>query len=370
MSFPVAFLYTAALSAFLSLYYGLPYSFQYIPNHGNGSSLYISAGYAANPFNIAWDDSVFQVNYMTFSDRFFTLTYPQWKAVIEPALFDEFARTVVEDPMVYVRNTVEKARLAHRYLVDPTIPRSFPYDLIYTFSPAQRLTYRATLVGLVILAALGVFAPCRWLWGAILPMLAVAAVSLMPPLLVSPGYLLSFLGAIASISFAWFGVCAAGLLCGGRLRLATRRAATRSIVVVGAGIALVLLAFSVYVGFREVYNARQDARLLRENPYDVMREKGYRFAESFNRLTLTEQKRAIRRLLTSRPGLTNVDVFCRPDRDIFLQLGPDAADLQSSLCAFVLDEPWRQNFRVAMVLNYFSDKWHEVLPRRDQGPVG
>jgi hypothetical protein len=101
-----------------------------------------------------------------------------------------------------------------------------------------------------------------------------------------------------------------------------------------------------------------------------MREKGYRFAESFNRLSLPQQARAIRRLLTSSPDGTNVEVFCRRDREIYARLGPAAPEMQASICAFILDEPWRRNFRVAMVLNYFSDRWREVLPRRDQGPVG
>jgi len=370
VSFPIAFVYTVALSLFLSKYYGLPYSANYIPSHGSGHSLYLSTGYVANPFNTGWDDDIFQVNYMTFSDRLFTMSYPEWTEIIEPALGDEYKRTVAEDPMVFIRNVVEKTKLAHRYLNDASIQRIFPYDLIYTFKQSQRVTYRATMLGLMILAGVALLPPCRWLLGAIFPMLAVVAVSLLPPLVVSPGYLLGFLGAISSICFAWFGACAAGLLFGGRLRMATRRVANRSAVLIGAGAALVSLAFGLYVGFREVYNARQDARLLTENPYVVMREKGYRFAEGFNRLTLAEQKRAIRRLLTFRPEGTNVDVFCREDREIYGQLGPASSELQTTICAFILDEPWRRNFRVAMVLNYFSDKWHEVLPRRDQGPVG
>ena len=103
----------------------------------------------------------------------------------------------------------------------------------------------------------------------------------------------------------------------------------------------------VYLGFRTLYNARQ---------------------ESFNRLSLAQQMRAIRRLLIARPDAANVEVFCRRDREIYARLGPAAPELQTSICAFILDEPWRRDFRVAMVLNYFSDRWREVLPRRDQGP--
>src|SRR6185295_5005227 len=118
LSFPVAFAYTVALSLFLSKYYGLPYSSQYFPNHGSGHPLYLSTGYVANPFNTAWDDDIFQVNYITFSDRFFGWTYPEWGDVIQPALRHEYARIVAEDPMVLVRNVVEKTGLLHRYFTD------------------------------------------------------------------------------------------------------------------------------------------------------------------------------------------------------------------------------------------------------------
>jgi len=370
LSFPVAFAYTVALSLFLSKYYGLPYSSNYIPSHGSGHPLYLSTGYVANPFNIAWDDDIFQVNYITISDRFFRWSYPEWSEVSQPALRNEYKRVVAEDPMLFVRNVVEKTKLTHRYLTDPSIPGILPFDLIYVPAESQRFMYRAAMLGLVLLAGVAFLPSCRWLWNAIFPMLALVAVSLVPPLVVSPGYLLGFLGAMSSICFAWFGACAAGLVFGGRLRLANGRAAGRSAVLVGAGVTLVLLLFGLYVGFREVYNARQDARLLAENPYDVMREKGYRFAEGFNRLKLADQQRAIRRLLTIRPEGANVEVFCRADPEIHGQLGPASPELHTSICAFILDEPWRRNFRVAMVLNYFSDKWHEVLPRRDQGPVG
>src|SRR6185295_1159328 len=139
-----------------------------------------------------------------------------------------YTRTVAEDPMVFVRNVVEKTRLAHRYVTDASIPKIFPYDLIATVTPSQRVMYEVTIWGLVMLAVVALLPPCRWLLVAICPMLAVVAVSLLPPLVVSPGYLFGFLGAISSVCFAWFGACAAGLVFGGRLRLATRRGANRS----------------------------------------------------------------------------------------------------------------------------------------------
>jgi hypothetical protein len=370
VSFPVAFAYTLALSLFMSRYYGLPYSSDYIPNHGSGHSLYISLGYAANPFNSGWDDDIFHVNYMTFSDRHTTLVHPEWRRIIDPGLRAEYMRAVAEDPMVFVRNVIEKTRLAHRYLTDDGIPKIFPYDVIHRFTEFHRSSYRGAMLGLLLLMGIALLPPWRWLWGAIVPMVGVLTVSLLPPIIVSPGYLLGFMGAIYSVCFAWFGACAAGLLFGGRMRLAARRAASRSAAFVAAAVALALFALGLYVEFRELYNARQDARLLTENPYDVMREKGYRFAEGFNRLPFADQKRVIKRLLTLRPDGTEIEVYCRADRELYAQLSPDSPELQASICAFILDEPWRRNFRVAMVLNYFSDKWHEVLPRRDQGPVG
>src|SRR5205814_3561914 len=78
LSAPIALLFTAVVAASLSAWYRLPFSTDYIPNHGSGHSLYLSTGYAPNPFNVAWDDDVFQVNYMTFTDRFFRIAYPAW----------------------------------------------------------------------------------------------------------------------------------------------------------------------------------------------------------------------------------------------------------------------------------------------------
>jgi len=370
LSLPAALLFTAIVAASLSAYYRLPFSTDYIPNHGSGQPLYLSTGYAPNPFNVAWDDDVYQVNYMTFSDRFFSMAYPGWRKTIQPALASEYRRHIAEDPMVLARNVVAKIGLAHRYLTDPGVSDVFPYDVMYPVRLAQRVMYRVTLAGVVMLAVVGAFSRFRWVWGVLLPVLALIVVSLLPPLVVSPGYLVGFLGAMYAVCVAWFGACAAGLIFGGRLRPATHREATRAAALAAAAVVVAAMGCGIYVGFRTLYNARQDGRLLAENPYDVMREKGYRFAESFNRLSLAQQTRAIRRLLTSSPGGTNVEVFCRRDREIYARLGPAAPELQTSICAFVLDEPWRRNFRVAMVLDYFSDRWREVLPRRDQGPVG
>ena len=370
LSIPSAFAFTVVVAAFLSAWYRLPFSLDYVPTHGSGHPLYLSTGYAHNPFNTAWDDDVFQVNYMTFSDRFFVWVYPDWMKTIQPALIAEYRRHVVEDPMVLVRNVVEKARLVNRYMTDAGVAGVFPYDVIYPLEPWQRVMYRATIWGLVFLAAIGSSARFRWLWGALLAMLALLGISLVPSLVVSPGYLLGFLGAMYAVWFAWFGACAAGLLFGRRLRAASGASATRAGKLAASAIVLAGVGAGVHIGVRTLYNARQDGRLLVENPYDVMREKGYRFAEGFNRLSLAQQKRVIRRLLTMSPGATRVETFCRSNREIYEQLGPASPELQTSICAFVLDEPWRQNFRVALVLDYFSDRWHEALPRRDQGPVG
>jgi hypothetical protein len=176
VSFPVAFAYTVLLSVFLSVYYGLPYSSQYIPSHGNGHPLYLSTGYVANPFNTAWDDDIFQVNCITLTDRFFRWTYPEWGDVIQPALRHEYERIVIEDPMLLIRNVIEKTRLMHWYLTDTNVPSVYPYDLIYTPRDSQRAMYGATLVGLAVLAGAALRARYRWLWGALLPLLAVVAV--------------------------------------------------------------------------------------------------------------------------------------------------------------------------------------------------
>ena len=130
---------------------------------------------STTPFNSGWDDDIFQVNYMTFSDRHFTLSYPDWLTVIEPGLRVEYRRAIAEDPMVFVRNVFEKTRLAHRYLTDDGIFKIFPFDLMYRFTESHRSIYRATLLGLTLLAGIALLPPWRWLWGAIFPMIAVVA---------------------------------------------------------------------------------------------------------------------------------------------------------------------------------------------------
>src|SRR5207248_2962730 len=176
------------------------------------------------------------LNYIVFTDRFFKMAYPAWMDTVQPALVAEYRRHVIEDPMVLVRNVVEKVRLLHLYLTDASITGAFPYDVIYPLGPAQRAMYRATIAGVLVLAVLGAFSRFRWVWGPLLAMLALLAVSLLPPLVVSPGYLLGFLGAMYASCFAWFGACATGLIIDGGLRPATHRRATRAAALFAASV--------------------------------------------------------------------------------------------------------------------------------------
>lgn len=273
--------------------WGTPYSETRVALHGDGHSLYLSLGWIPNPYNISWRDNVGLIHSKLVSPS------TRLDGDYIDVLRREWLRIVLESPWLPVENVVAK--------LDPF------------WVTASRLPLSSRLIPLVPVVLLGVLllGLARRMSSVLLifPAFgAITAVTLAPPLLIHPLYVLGFEGAaLVTVVILPAAACTMLVRRADGAETMERRAITRvagwmlvgAVVLAGVGLTI-SLAWGVY---RAAAERQELAQAMSATPLEQIDAQGYRYARLFNELSLDDQMVIVTRLqgLTDRRVAVAVD---------------------------------------------------------------
>lgn len=273
-----------------------PFAQTRLGEHGTGLPLYLGLGFAANPYNIGWDD------YIGISHA--SLIIPNSKGLADPrfqdTLFEEWRSIVRARPWLVVENTLTKVERLNKNLAQPK-PALIPLrptqqtslmTLIYAASFALLLT------GVVEQLYSGRLETLLALTGGV----ALAMGASLSALLVTPDYIGGPQG--ASLVIFFLAPPAAGVLATRRresdLPETLQKQVTRRALQYMLGITiLVILLFSLFIGLQRLRYESDRKAVLARDPLAALQEMQFRYAHFFNDFSLQQQQQIVDRLKAS-----------------------------------------------------------------------
>jgi hypothetical protein len=274
--------------------WGTSYGETRVALHGDGHSLYLSLGWVPNSYNISWRDNIGLIHSKLVSPS------TRLDGDYIDVLRREWFRIVLESPWLPVENVV--AKLDSFWVTASRLPLS---SRLIPFVPVVLLG--TLLLGIIrrnpgILLAFPAFA-------------AIAAVTLAPPLLIHPGYVLGFEGA-ALVAVVILPAAVGTMLMVARIddaAMVARRETARVVVwtfVIAAGLAGIgLVTGLAWYAYRAAEQRQELGQIVSAAPLEQIDVRGYRYAHLFNELSVDDQTSVVTKLqrLTDRRVAVAVD---------------------------------------------------------------
>lgn len=324
--------------------YGRPFK-----THGVGYPLYLSLGFANNPYNIAWDDDC-AVAHGLLIDRTPWLDDPHGQRRLQ----EEWLLRVAEDPALVLKGMVAKGAYLLRTFSCSIDPRKIEAD-----GAPIKPSWSLTLLAVVFIAAFVFCIPIFRRAGENRLLILMAGAtgllisSVSPLLIVVPFYFGSCVTAM--LSFVFILAPAVFLVGKSATNVSPSPQADRNTRVLKMFLTLCLTALfiiGIFTWFRREVNRREAYELLNGPPAVKLTELGYRYAHRFNRLPVDKQRVIIDRFLS--PEYKGI-VFHAGSRQ------EGKGEIFRPLMALRGD-------RSLAIIAQMSSEWKMALPSRVQGP--
>ena len=295
-----------------SVAWGQRFSETAMSEHGVGWPLYLSLGYASNPYNIGWRDSIGQLHAQLITPG---LNFTD--AAFQPTLLREYERIVISRPWLLVRNLSARAARVHELARAPSGGGMTPTAV----AQSRPLAYAYWATPWVLLVTLALLVWRGTAEGAIVwfSAIALAAGASAGALMVFPEYIGGLQGSLVALLFVVPAVIA------GSLRDSTREAAGSSEQLarrVLGGHLLVLVVFggmaAIFVGVQAWRYRALQAATLEGDPVAAINDQQFRYAHVFNDLSVGSQGRLLARLHASTdPSVAPVIEETHGDLNLF-----------------------------------------------------
>ncbi len=314
--------------------------------HGAGGILLASLGFAANPYNIVWDDDFQKAQGLLIAKKvWMALELPDVQAQIG----QWWRAYVLEDPCVMLRSMLAKAGYLVRYFTGTLDARATQSDQ-YPISPSWVTFFLGLLFALAAVRFAINLRRCRS--DRMLALAAGAAglfiASNVSLIVVGPFYM----GSDIAFCLALFLILMPASEYAAREQAAAPQFKRNTVVCMAlAALAIpAVLPVAAYTGYRSGANRREALDILTGDPYQEFQALGYRFSWRFNRLSLADQQKVIDRLLSSeRRG------------EVFSARSPAGGKTFTPILAMIAGDDLG-------VIAKMSRDWKMDLPSRVQGP--